>query len=68
MVAITCYDENRAPAGLTWVGPWLDTFPWQHVTDTVRVPTKAREAIIRIGLGGATGEVSFDDLRVEAVR
>jgi protein-L-isoaspartate(D-aspartate) O-methyltransferase len=68
MVAITFYDENRAPAGFTWVGPWRDTFPWQHVTDTVRVPTKAREAIIRIGLGGATGEVSFDDLRVEAVR
>lgn len=68
MVAITFYDENRAPAGFTWVGPWRDTFPWEHVTDTVRVPTKAREAIIRIGLGGATGEVSFDDLRVEAVR
>lgn len=68
MIAITFYDENRGPAGFTWVGPWRDTFAWQHVTDTVRVPTKAREAIIRIGLGGATGEVSFDDLRVEAVR
>jgi protein-L-isoaspartate(D-aspartate) O-methyltransferase len=67
MVAITFYDENRAPAGFTWVGPWRDTFDWQHVTDTVRVPVKAREAIVRIGLGGATGDVSFDDLRVEAV-
>jgi len=68
MVAIAFYDENRTPVGFTWVGPWRDTFDWQEVTDTVRVPAKAREAIVRIGLSGATGEISFDDLRVEAVR
>lgn len=68
MVAFTFYDENRTPVGYTWVGPWRDSFDWQEVTDTIRVPPKTREAIVRIGLGGATGEVAFDDLKIEAVK
>jgi hypothetical protein len=32
----------------------------------VAVPPKAREAIVRVGMNGATGEVSFDDLRIGA--
>ena len=64
MLAITFYDENRAQAGYTWVGPWRDTFDWQQVSDKLRVPPKAREAIVRIGLLGATGEISFDDIRM----
>ena len=66
LLAITFYDENRVQAGYAIVGPWRDTFSWQKVVDKVRVPPKAREAILRIGLNGATGEVSFDDIRVQA--
>ena len=66
VLAITFYDENRTPIGYTWVGPWRDSFAWRKVTDRVRVPAKTREAIVRIGLSGATGEMSFDDVRVEA--
>ncbi len=65
MLAITFYDENRAQAGYAVVGPWRDTFDWKRVTQTVRVPTKAREAILCVGLLGATGEISFDEVRIE---
>ncbi|MBI3840253.1 MAG: protein-L-isoaspartate(D-aspartate) O-methyltransferase [Planctomycetia bacterium] len=68
VLAITFYDDNRGQTGYTWVGPWRDSFDWQKVTDRVRVPPRAREAIVRIGLQGATGEISFDDIRIEAVK
>lgn len=66
MLAITFYDENRSQAGYTFVGPWRDSFAWRKVTDRLRVPPKAREAIVRIGLSGATGELSFDDIQIRA--
>jgi hypothetical protein len=31
-----------------------------------RVPPKAREAIVTIGLLGGTGEVSYDDIQISA--
>ena len=68
MVLITFFDEKRGEAGITWLGPWSDTFDWKHVQETLDVPAKAREAIIRIGLHGATGEVSFDDVKLVPVR
>jgi protein-L-isoaspartate(D-aspartate) O-methyltransferase len=67
MLAITFYDENRAQAGYAVVGPWRDSFDWKRVTQTVRVPLKSREAILCLGLCGATGEISFDDVRIEPV-
>jgi protein-L-isoaspartate(D-aspartate) O-methyltransferase len=66
VLAITFYDENRSQAGYTWVGPWRDSFAWRKVTDKLRVPPKAREAIVRIGLSGATGELSVDDIQIRA--
>jgi protein-L-isoaspartate(D-aspartate) O-methyltransferase len=68
VLAITFYDDNRAQAGYSWVGPWRDTFDWQQVSDRIRVPARAREAIVRIGMSGATGEISFDDIRIEAAK
>jgi len=68
VLAITFYDDNRAQTGYSWVGPWRDSFDWQKVTDRIRVPPKAREAIVRIGLLGATGEISFDDIHIEGVK
>jgi protein-L-isoaspartate(D-aspartate) O-methyltransferase len=65
MLAITFYDENRAQAGYAVIGPWRDTFDWARVAQSIRVPAKAREAIMCLGLCGATGEVSFDDVRIE---
>jgi protein-L-isoaspartate(D-aspartate) O-methyltransferase len=68
MLAITFYDDNRAQTGYTWVGPWRDSFDWQKVSERVRVPPKAREAIVRIGMHGATGEISLDDIHIDAVK
>jgi hypothetical protein len=41
---------------------------WQPREEkTITVPLKAREAILRIGLLGATGEMSLDNLKLRAV-
>jgi len=63
---ITFFDENRGSVGEQMIGPWRGTFAWRRVTDQIPVPPKAREGIIRIGLFGATGKVSFDAIKVEA--
>jgi len=63
---ITFYDENRTPAGYGTLGPWQGTFPWQKEAERIDVPLRAREAILRIGLFGGVGEVSFDVIEVKA--
>jgi protein-L-isoaspartate(D-aspartate) O-methyltransferase len=65
-LAIGFYDENRASVGEGVVGPWRGTFPWRRQSATIKVPPKAREAIVRIGLLGATGEISFDAVNLTA--
>ena len=60
------YDENRVPLEEKAIGPWRGTFDWQKETRRIEVPPKAREAIIRVGLLGATGEISFDGLEMTA--
>jgi protein-L-isoaspartate(D-aspartate) O-methyltransferase len=65
---ITFYDENRAAVGQGMIGPWRDSFPWQQQSARIDVPIKAREAIVRIGLLGAMGEISFDAIQLEADR
>ncbi len=62
MFGITFYDERRAIIKSLGIGPWRNTFSWQHEQEKFEVPSRAREAIIRIGLFGATGEISFDNL------
>jgi protein-L-isoaspartate(D-aspartate) O-methyltransferase len=47
------------------IGPWRGTLNWQHESEKFEVPVRAREAIVRIGLFGATGEVSFDQLELK---
>ncbi len=65
-IIITYYDERRRTAGEVTVGGWRGTFDWQTFTSRVRVPPDAREAIIRIGLLGATGTIAFDEVDVKA--
>jgi protein-L-isoaspartate(D-aspartate) O-methyltransferase len=66
-LGITFYDDNRAEAGFRYLRPWQGSFDWKLVNEQVRVPTKAREAVIRVGLHGATGELSVDAIRIQAV-
>ena len=66
-LVVTFYDESRATAGEATIGPWRGSFIWQKEEARLSVPLAAREAILRIGLLGAIGEISFDDIRMEAV-
>jgi protein-L-isoaspartate(D-aspartate) O-methyltransferase len=64
-IVITYYDSRRATAGYDSIGPFMGTFDWQAQSGTLRVPLSAREAIIRIGLLGAVGEMSLDGLQLK---
>jgi protein-L-isoaspartate(D-aspartate) O-methyltransferase len=67
-VAVTFYDEDRKPlGGSRSLGPYRGTAPWRQQREEFRVPVTAREAILRLGLFGAVGEIAFDDVRVQAV-
>ncbi|MDG2382889.1 MAG: protein-L-isoaspartate(D-aspartate) O-methyltransferase [Pirellulaceae bacterium] len=63
-VVVSFYDENRRDLGQWWLGSWKPDGVWRREEKEVRVPIQAREAIVRIGLFGATGEASFDDIRL----
>jgi protein-L-isoaspartate(D-aspartate) O-methyltransferase len=63
-IVVTFYDEKRATVGEESVGKFAGTFEWRKETGRLRVPLKAREAIVRIGLLGAVGQLSLDDLRL----
>jgi len=67
-LVIMFYDENRAVAGQGVIGPWTGAFDWQRESKPLDVPPRAREAIIRIGLFGAVGEISFDDIELKAAK
>lgn len=67
-VGITFYDEERRDLGHNWLGPFRGSSEWTHVEKRFKVPAKAREGILRIGLFGATGEISFDDVQISAVK
>jgi protein-L-isoaspartate(D-aspartate) O-methyltransferase len=64
-VIITFYDENRATVGEAGLGSWRGTFDWQSENVTLKVPPKAREAVMRIGLLGAVGELSLDEIQIK---
>ncbi len=61
---VTFYDERRATLGSEVVGPFRGTFDWYRQRGTLSVPVRAREAILRIGLLGATGKLSIDDIEL----
>ncbi len=60
------YDENRATIEEKSVGLWRGSFAWRQERQTIFVPAKTREAIIRIGMNGATGETAFDAIKLSA--
>ena len=65
MLILQYYDEIRKPiTELEILGPWQGSFDWKKRALTIYPPAKAREAILRIALNGATGELSIDDVRL----
>jgi protein-L-isoaspartate(D-aspartate) O-methyltransferase len=63
-IAVTLYDENRRELGHFVLGPFHGTSGWSHKAKLLSIPKSAREGILRIGLFGATGSISFDDVRI----
>jgi len=64
MVALTFYDEKRANVGIRGLGPFRGTFDWKQEKEKIKVPSTAREAILAIGLLGATGELWLDEIEI----
>jgi protein-L-isoaspartate(D-aspartate) O-methyltransferase len=64
-VVVTFYDERRAMVGEGTSEPIVGSFEWREDGTSIAVPLRAREAIVRIGLLGAVGELSLDDIRIQ---
>jgi protein-L-isoaspartate(D-aspartate) O-methyltransferase len=68
MLQVGYYDENRADAGQGTMAAWRGTFGWEVQSARIDVPARAREAIVRIGLFGATGRLWLDNIQIEGIR
>jgi protein-L-isoaspartate(D-aspartate) O-methyltransferase len=66
-ISITLYDAQRRQLGNLVVGPFVGTSQWHRESKIFRIPPTAREGILRIGLFGATGTASFDDMQIRRV-
>ena len=65
VATIWFYDEKRERIGYSFIGPFKGTRTWGNFDREVDVPRGTREAIVRIGLFGATGKVGFDNVMVK---
>ncbi|MBC7822064.1 MAG: protein-L-isoaspartate(D-aspartate) O-methyltransferase, partial [Planctomycetaceae bacterium] len=63
LLVVHFYDQLRKEIDTQAIGPWIRESDWELVGITIPVPEKAREAIVRIGLNGATGRLDIDDIR-----
>src|SRR5262249_41597219 len=64
-LAVRFFDVNNRRVGEQIIGPFEGTFPWRTVSvDNIRVPREAQMAMIQLGLRGATGTLSVDDVRL----
>ena len=61
---LSFYDSDREELATFKLGPHRGTKRWQHLGQQVRVPLATREAIVRIGLFGATGSAKFDNVTI----
>jgi protein-L-isoaspartate(D-aspartate) O-methyltransferase len=61
------FDKNRAKVKSEELGPWSGTHDWTEKRGRIQVPKNASVANLYIGLLGATGEISFDDVKLNAV-
>lgn len=66
-LAISYFDARRDIVDERWLGPWEGTQDWFEAEGEVPVPAVAREAILRVGLFGATGILEADDISVEGI-
>jgi protein-L-isoaspartate(D-aspartate) O-methyltransferase len=62
------FDDSRKFVGEEVAAHLVGSAPWQSIKATVSVPEGARQAVVRIGLSGATGTLWIDDIKVTAER
>ncbi len=58
-------DEHRNRISYNWLGPFVGDVDWTEVESVFEVPLESREAIVLIGLFGAIGSASFDNIAIE---
>ncbi len=64
-LVITLFDSERRIVNHWVVGATTGTSNWHSVSRKIEIPPNAREGALRIGLFGATGEASFDNVRLK---
>lgn len=67
VAVVTFYDDQRKDLSSQVIGPFKNSLDWAKRRRTLRVPIATREAIVRIGLFGATGTAKFDNLSISAL-
>ena len=68
LIGFVFYDERRVMLlPERKLGPWQGSFDWRREKRRIDVPPAARECIVRIGLFGAVGEMSIDDVQIAPV-
>jgi protein-L-isoaspartate(D-aspartate) O-methyltransferase len=60
------FDAQRAPVGSSVLGPWRGSGGWTKKRMRAKVPEQARLMGIAVGLFGGTGQLTIDNLAVEA--
>lgn len=66
-IRLSFYNQEREPIDEQWIGPWTGSHDWKNWKGEFSVPPSAREAILRVGLFGATGELLVDRVTVTPV-
>ncbi|MDB4749300.1 protein-L-isoaspartate(D-aspartate) O-methyltransferase [Rubripirellula sp.] len=64
MISISLHDDSRGEVAVFWLGPFGGIQGWQAKEMVFDVPELSREAILRIGLFGATGTADFDGIQL----
>jgi protein-L-isoaspartate(D-aspartate) O-methyltransferase len=63
-MVVKFFNAERTRSVAAAVGHWPGSGPWRQVEGEVPVPQWAREAILQVGLLGATGSFEVDDVAV----
>lgn len=66
-IMLRFYDDQRGLQGVQFAKPQRGARGWKTVSREFRVPAEAREAIVSIGLFGASGVADFDAIAIEAI-
>jgi protein-L-isoaspartate(D-aspartate) O-methyltransferase len=65
-VVVRFFNDTRSRSTLVAFGDWSGSFEWRTQRTTMPVPHWAREAILQVGMMGATGRLDVDDVTVAA--